>query len=59
VAPKPKLKLEQFAHLGLKIKNLSIFLSAAVAEKQKGVNILLYGPPGTGKTELTRALANN
>jgi SpoVK/Ycf46/Vps4 family AAA+-type ATPase len=57
VAPKPKLKLEQFGHLGLKIRNLSIFLRVAVAEKQKGVNILIYGPPGTGKTELGRALA--
>ncbi|PRY96452.1 SpoVK/Ycf46/Vps4 family AAA+-type ATPase [Jezberella montanilacus] len=57
VAPKPKLTLEQFDHLGSKVKNLSTFLSVAVAEKQKGVNILVYGPPGTGKTELGRALA--
>jgi SpoVK/Ycf46/Vps4 family AAA+-type ATPase len=57
VAPKPKLQLEQFSHLGLKIKNLSIFLKLAVAEKQKGVNVLLYGKTGVGKTELGRALA--
>ena len=57
VAPKPKLTIEQFAHLGHKVSNLKTFLTVAMAEKQKGVNILVYGPPGTGKTELGRALA--
>jgi hypothetical protein len=57
VAPKPKLTLEQFAHLGQKVNNIKTFPTVAMAEKQKGVNILVYGPPGTGKTELGRALA--
>ena len=57
VAPKAKLTVEHFSHLGQKITNLSTFLAVAVAERQKGVNILVYGTPGTGKTELGRSLA--
>jgi SpoVK/Ycf46/Vps4 family AAA+-type ATPase len=57
VAPAPKLKATDFAHLGQKFEYLSKYLANAVSKQTKGVNILLYGRPGTGKTELGRTLA--
>lgn len=57
VAPEPKLSLDQFAYLGPKIDYLSKYLSFAVAQQTKGVNVLIYGRSGTGKTELSRSLA--
>ncbi len=45
-----------FAHL--KAWPLAVqVLSAALAKKAPGINVLLYGPPGTGKTAFARALA--
>jgi len=51
------LSLEDFPHLADHLPVLSRYLSRAVADGGRGVNVLLHGPPGTGKTELARTLA--
>lgn len=52
-----QLKPEDFMNHREALKLLSAMLRGALAEKARGVNILLYGPPGTGKTELAKTLA--
>ena len=51
------LPWDAFAHLGREGTVAADLLSAAVARREPGVNILLYGPPGTGKTTFAAALA--
>jgi len=52
------LPWEAFAHLGRAAEVSAAVLSAAIAGREQGVNILLYGPPGTGKTTFAAALAH-
>ncbi|MCW4581373.1 AAA family ATPase [Gluconacetobacter entanii] len=51
------LPWDAFAHIGELGDIARQILRAAVAEREKGVHILLYGPPGTGKTEFAATLA--
>ena len=51
-----RLQWQAFSHLGQDAEDVRRTLTAAVQNRQKGVNILLYGPPGTGKTEFARTL---
>jgi SpoVK/Ycf46/Vps4 family AAA+-type ATPase len=51
------LALPDYPHLTADLDLLARYLRAALAERQRGVNVLLYGPPGTGKSELARVLA--
>ncbi|MGH1353180.1 MAG: AAA family ATPase [Methyloligellaceae bacterium] len=46
-----------YDHISTDRDMITSVLKGAVAEKAKGVNILLYGPPGSGKTELTKVAA--
>ncbi len=57
VAKPTSLTLEDFDYLGDKSHVCQALLTGAIAQKAKGVNILIYGAPGTGKTEFVRALA--
>ena len=56
---KGTLKLKDFKHITKDLDILLPYLSNAIKEKQKGVNILLYGLPGTGKTELVKTLSQS
>lgn len=51
------LPWDAFAHLGREAQVAAAVLSAALAGRERGTNILLYGPPGTGKTTFAAALA--
>ena len=53
---KPRLQWQAFSHLGQDAEDARRTLTAAIQNRQKGINILLYGPPGTGKTEFARTL---
>ncbi len=51
------LPWDAFAHLGREAEVAAAVLSATLAGRERGTNILLYGPPGTGKTTFAAALA--
>ena len=51
-----RLPWRAFSHLGQDAEDARRTLTAAVQNRQRGINILLYGPPGTGKTEFARTL---
>ena len=53
----PTLPWDAFAHLGRPASLAAKLLSAALARREPGINILLYGPPGTGKTSFAATLA--
>ena len=46
-----------FGHLGTAPDFVAALLGRAVAQRAKGVNILVYGPPGTGKTAFCSTMA--
>ena len=54
---KSALVVQDFSFVQEDAQMLITLLSAAVARKEPGVNVLLYGPPGTGKTELAKVVA--
>jgi SpoVK/Ycf46/Vps4 family AAA+-type ATPase len=54
---KSALVVQDFSFVQEDAQMLITLLSAAVARKEAGVNVLLYGPPGTGKTELAKVVA--
>jgi AAA+ superfamily predicted ATPase len=56
-APRPRLGTEAYPHLGEDLAILKPFLQRAIAQRRKGVNILLHGRPGGGKTQFVRMLA--
>ena len=56
-APAPSLTLANFPHLHKDRTILLSYLGNALAEKTKGVNVLLHGKPGVGKNEFVQALA--
>ena len=51
------LPWDAFAHLGREAEVAAAVLAAALAGREKGVNILLHGAPGTGKTSFAATLA--
>jgi AAA+ superfamily predicted ATPase len=51
------LPWDAFTHLGREAEVAATVLTAALAGRESGVNILLYGPPGTGKTSFAATLA--
>jgi len=51
------LSWECFAHLGREAEVAMAVLQAALAGRERGINVLLYGPPGTGKTSFAATLA--
>jgi len=51
------LNLADFSHLGDDVQRVLAVLRGALAERTKGVVVILYGPPGTGKTQLAKTLA--
>ncbi len=51
------LPWDAFTHLGREAEVAASLLSAAIAGREPGANILLYGPPGTGKTTFAATLA--
>ncbi len=51
------LSWSAFEHLGQEAEIAASVLRAALAQRERGVNILLYGPPGTGKTSFAATLA--
>lgn len=56
-SPAGQLNAADYPHLSAAHADLVPLLTAALRERQAGVNVLLYGPPGTGKTEFARLLA--
>ncbi len=56
---KSALVVQDFSFVQEDAQMLITLLSAAVARKEPGVNVLLYGPPGTGKTELAKVVAQS
>mgnify|MGYP002409464317 CR=1 FL=1 len=55
-SPPATLGWDDYEHLPA-ARTARTLLSAAVARRQRGVNLLLYGRTGTGKTELARLLS--
>jgi len=51
------LCLANFAHLGVETARVIALLRGALAERARGIHVLLHGPVGTGKSELARTLA--
>lgn len=56
-AAAPTLTLENFPHLQRDAALLSGYLSNALLNKERGVNVMLHGKPGVGKNEFAQALA--
>ncbi len=51
------LSLADFAHLGADAERVVALLRGALADRAKGIVVVLHGPAGTGKTELAKTLA--
>lgn len=51
------LKPDDFSYVDVDL--LQGYLSQAIEQKHKGINILLYGEAGSGKTELAKVLAHS
>ena len=56
-AAPPTLTPEDFGHVAQAVRRAASLLSAALARRERGINLLLHGPTGTGKSELSRVLA--
>jgi transitional endoplasmic reticulum ATPase len=53
------LQFDDYKHCFKSLQILRPYLRRSLAEKSKGVNVLLYGPPGTGKTQFAKLLASD
>lgn len=54
----PRLSFSHFPHIANDYKDLSRYLEKSIAEKRRGVNVLIYGDPGCGKTEFARVVSS-
>src|SRR6185369_13141608 len=50
-APVAALSPGDYPHLREEIELAALLLSAALADRRRGINVLLHGPTGTGKSE--------
>lgn len=57
-AQPPQAEWQDFEGLGRDAEIMRDLTARALANRARGVNILLYGPPGTGKTEFAKVLAS-
>ncbi len=57
-AQPPQAEWQDFEGLGHDAEIMRDLTARALANRARGVNILLYGPPGTGKTEFAKVLAS-
>ncbi|WP_027477958.1 AAA family ATPase, partial [Curvibacter gracilis] len=57
-APPPSLSLADFEHLQRPLAVLLPYLRHGLAQRVRGINIMVHGLPGVGKTELARVLAH-
>lgn len=57
-AARPQAEWQDFEGLGRDAEIIRDLVRRAMADRARGVNILLYGPPGTGKTEFAKVLAH-
>jgi SpoVK/Ycf46/Vps4 family AAA+-type ATPase len=57
-AQPPQAEWQDFEGLGHQAEIMRDLIVRALANRVRGVNILLYGPPGTGKTEFAKVLAS-
>lgn len=53
----PRLTLSDYPHIAEEIGLTRARLAYGLAQRSRGVNVLLYGIPGVGKSELAAALA--
>jgi transitional endoplasmic reticulum ATPase len=54
-----ELTYGDFKHIHKSLDILTPYLSKAVSEKKRGVNVFIYGPPGTGKSQVSRVIAKD
>lgn len=59
IGSQAELGMKDYCHITDTLTILRPYLSQAISNRRKGVNIFLYGPPGTGKSQLAKAIAED